>query len=103
MKFYNFAESPTFPDDVKLLLGQSGQQSFFDLPDWYRLGCECGLDAGVPAGLAVSDDVRLAMAYRRGPREAALRSCTNLYSCEFDVLGDHADTQAVHAFPRELV
>ncbi|HEX4081223.1 MAG TPA: GNAT family N-acetyltransferase [Rhizomicrobium sp.] len=103
MKSYRFADPSTLPENVRLLLQQSGQQSFFVLPDWYRLVGECGLDAGFHASLVVTDDARLAMACRQGPREAALHSCTNLYSCEFDLLGDHADTQAVYAFSRELV
>jgi hypothetical protein len=84
-------------------LRQSGQESFFALPDWYRLVGECGLDAGFHASLMVTDDARLAMACRCGPRRAALLSCTNLYSCEFDVLGDHVDPETVHAFSKDLV
>jgi hypothetical protein len=103
MKVFEGQQFLQLPDDVQFIFETSGPKSFFNLPGWYRLIAEHGLDSGSQAGLAIDSDTGVALAYRRTPHERSLGSCTNLYSCEFDVLGDHANAAAIRDLARQLV
>lgn len=81
----------------------STANGFFSLPGWYKLIAQCGLAPGAQTVLAVDPSHQLALACcrTRGGRE--LRSCTNLYTCEFDLLGGSENALAVRTFARDIV
>jgi len=103
MKFY---EGPNIFDAHALGAGDcehSTASGFFNQPGWYKLVAQHGLATGAQTVLAVdhSDQLALACCRTRGGRE--LRSCTNLYTCEFDLMGGRENTLAVRTFARDVV
>jgi hypothetical protein len=80
----------------------SDPKSFFVQPGWFALIDSCGGTGGNGASVLVLEDRRVAVACYRVPGEGLLRSCTNLYTPRFDLLGESADAVAVRGFMREL-
>ncbi len=103
IKYFDLMRCEQCPEEVREVLALSGQESFFTLPGWFRLVAEHGLDAGSKAYIAVNCDTSIGMACRHEPSGRVLRSCTNLYSCAFDIIAGRPDTRSVHAFFRELI
>lgn len=100
MNLYDFGN---LPDDVRETLWRTGRESFFNLPEWYRLVAEHGSAEGTRTGLAVGRGVGIGLAFSRSRRDRILRSCTNLYTCEYSILGDCLTTQSIVNFIDEYV
>lgn len=73
------------PPELGGLLGECESNSFFTLPEWFSAVAACGAAAQSVAGLLTNSRCSTGLAYLQGP--SCLRSCTNLYTCDFDVLG----------------
>jgi hypothetical protein len=76
--------------------------SFFEQPDWFALVENCWIASGHTATVVAAEDGRAALVCCRRGRERMLRSCTNLYTPEFNILGDTSSVEAVREFAREL-
>ncbi|HEX4159705.1 MAG TPA: GNAT family N-acetyltransferase [Rhizomicrobium sp.] len=83
-------------------LSISRQRSFFEQPEWFGLVEDCWARNGCAATVAAADDGRVAIVCCRRRRERTLRSCTNLYTTEFNLLGDSSNTAAVRELARQL-
>ena len=81
------------PSELVPLLDESESDSFFTLPEWFSAVGACGTSARTRAGLFTNSRCNTGLAYLQQP--SCLKSCTNLYTCEFDVLGsrDPADVR----------
>jgi hypothetical protein len=99
MKVYDFG---AVPPNIQDMLGRNDHQSFFNLPEWYALVAQHGLKSGSAAGFVLADDTRVGLAFSRLPRDHVLRSCTNLYTCEFAVQGACLAKDSVAKFARAL-
>jgi hypothetical protein len=88
--------------DAPAFLSISRQRSFFQLPEWFALVENCWAGSGYGAMLLAADDGRLAIACGRRRHDHALRSCTNLYTTEFELLGDSSNVEMARAFGRDM-
>src|SRR5580658_11252327 len=99
MKVYDFGN---LPDGILEALGPTGRGSFFILPEWYGLVAKCGLESGARTGLAVDRGGRVGLAFSRTGHDRILRSCTNLYTCEFAMLGRCVTPESIADLVGEL-
>jgi hypothetical protein len=81
----------------------SERGSFFAQPAWFKLIEDCYIGTGSAATIVAREGRSLAIACLRRGGDRVLRSCTNLYTTEFDLIGDDSDTPGVCAFVEELV
>lgn len=95
---------PDLADQVDTLpfLSDSRSGSFFALPKWFELVSECLSGSGYATTILAADNGCLALAGCQRDGKKSLRSCTNLYSTEFDFLGDSSNIEAVRSFAREV-
>lgn len=100
MKIYDLAELPYAPFGIQQLIEQSTSGSFFDHPAWYRLVGESA--AGPSVRFYVDDMFNLGLACCHASGGKQLHSCTNLYTVEFDLLGEPGIPAAVARFAREI-
>lgn len=103
VKIYEGPDFSCLPPPIETLFSLSGHESFFNLAGWYQLITTCGFVEPANAAIAVDDGNIVVLPFRRAPHGRNLRSCTNIYTCEFDVLCNRASTSAVRAFARSLV
>jgi hypothetical protein len=103
VKIYEGLDFSHLPREVETLFSLSGHESFFSLAGWYQLITECGVAGPPRTGIALDDSNRVALPFRRAPNERSLRSCTSIYTCEYDVLSDRASASLVRAFATALV
>jgi hypothetical protein len=103
MDQYAISDLTNWPADIQQIVKASDRKTFFNFPDWYQLVAGSGSRSESTAILAAERNLRIAMACLHEASTHTLRSCTNLYSCEFDLLtqGDNPESMAV--FARELV
>lgn len=78
------------------------RDNFFNLPEWYGLISQCCIDAVNGTILIADEQAQIAIACCHARRNRYLRSCTNLYTPEFNLLGNCSDPLAVEAFSRDL-
>ncbi len=103
MKIYEGLDFSCLAHPIETLFNLSGQDSFFNLAGWYQLVAECGFGGPSHAGVAFDESNVVALPFRRAPYERSLRSCTSIYTCEFDVLCNGANASEVRAFAKALV
>lgn len=76
--------------------------SFFCLPEWFHLVAECGADASSRFAVIGAGSGEVALPVLQMESKGALRSCTNVYTCEFDVVGN-PDVTGVRALAGEIL
>ena len=105
MKSYNCSDFTKLGNEIARLFQFAERDSFFSLPGWYALVADRGLDREWRAGLSVGDDAQVALVWchNRDKSPRALRSCTNAYTCEYDVLHGGSNLDTVRAFAKNLV
>ncbi|HEY2445527.1 MAG TPA: GNAT family N-acetyltransferase [Rhizomicrobium sp.] len=103
MKIYDELDFSRLPGEAHALFEVCGRDSFFNLAGWFRLATECGFGDACRTGLAVDEENLVALPFRRVPQGRNLKSCTSMYSCEFDVLSDQASASTMREFARSFV
>ena len=101
MKSSDLARSDQFPEEIRTFFAGADRTNFFTLPEWFRLIAAYGLDAGSEAFVSVDSDSAIGIACRYDGR--VLRSCTNVYSCNFDLFAGRPDPQSLRNFIRALL
>ena len=93
---------PALPDKYDATL-RNGSDSFFGLPEWFDLVARFGSDHSRQIGFALDQDAQLALPLFRSLSNGTLSSCTNLYTCEYDVLGNHPEErEAIRALGKQI-
>jgi hypothetical protein len=88
------------PSELAGLLDENHSDSFFTLPEWFAAVSTCGLAAQGRAGLLTNSDCSSGLPFLLDG-SSSLQSCTNLYTCEFDLLGSK-DPAGVQHFAQEV-
>jgi hypothetical protein len=85
-KIYDAEVFSAPPSELERLLKENNGDSFFTLPEWFAAVTACGPVAQTRAGLVTNSDCSSGLPFLL-EGSSTLRSCTNLYTCEFDVVG----------------
>lgn len=86
--------------ELEALFACSASHSFFLLPEWFSLIGSYGSEPGTQLVLAADEKLGVALPLLHGAKPRRIRSCTNLYTCEFDVLGHANEPEAVRALAK---
>ncbi len=76
--------------------------SFFSLPEWFELVSRFEAGPGDRAGFAFDEEAQIGLPLLQSKPAGTLRSCTNLYTCAFDLCGNTNNGEAIRRFASEM-
>lgn len=101
MKIYDNPEFDALAPEVRRLFAAGPSDSFFNLPEWYRLVAVHGLEPGWGIRVYAADEAALIARVRTVGRRSEIHSACNMYSIDHAILS--ADSgQVPNAAVRDL-
>ncbi len=88
------------PPELEPVFASTSPLSFFLLPEWFWLIHQYGLAGKSQLKLAADEKLGIGLALLQTGRSRT-RGCTNLYTCEYDLLGCDLEPKRMCAFARD--